>query len=99
MTAEEFEREYAERSGITGAQLRFIDRIVAPCECGDASCEGFRSVNRFTYADELDCAFDLHASQCARCRAADYCPTGLKLTLAAIELRKPRQTPPLLAER
>ncbi len=42
LTADEFERQYAERSGKTVAQLR--GRIVRPCSCGDEGCEGWQSL-------------------------------------------------------
>jgi len=44
MTADEFERRYAERSGITVAQLRALGRVVRPCDCGAEDCEGWQSV-------------------------------------------------------
>jgi hypothetical protein len=44
MTAEEFERAYAERSGITVERLRELGRIVAPCDCGEEICEGWQSL-------------------------------------------------------
>ncbi|MRH86024.1 hypothetical protein GFY24_00840 [Nocardia sp. SYP-A9097] len=43
-SADEFERAYAARSGITVAALRAHGRIVRPCECGDVLCEGWQSV-------------------------------------------------------
>lgn len=52
MTAEEFERQYAERSGITVEQLRGLGRIVAPCDCGDETCEGWQSTTAERLADE-----------------------------------------------
>jgi hypothetical protein len=45
MTADEFEAAYAQRSGITVARLRELGRVVKPCDCGDAVCEGWQSVN------------------------------------------------------
>jgi len=42
--AEEFERAYAERSGITVEQLRELGRVVRPCTCGEDYCEGWQSV-------------------------------------------------------
>ena len=53
VTAEEFERAYAERSGVTVEWLREHGRVVRPCYCGDALCEGWQSLDR-TLADELD---------------------------------------------
>jgi hypothetical protein len=53
MTAEEFERQYAERSGITVEQLRALGKIVAPCDCGADMCEGWQSTTPERLADEL----------------------------------------------
>lgn len=52
MTAEEFERQYAERSGITVERLRELGRIVAPCDCGDELCEGWQSTTAERLAEE-----------------------------------------------
>lgn len=46
MTAEEFEKQYAARSGITVEQLREMGRIVAPCHCGEDMCEGWQSTTQ-----------------------------------------------------
>jgi len=46
VTAEEFERRYAERSGVTVEWLREMGRVVVPCDCGDRICEGWISVSR-----------------------------------------------------
>jgi hypothetical protein len=46
VTAEVFEREYAERSGVTVDWLRSMERIVVPCACGDELCQGWAMVNR-----------------------------------------------------
>ena len=43
-TADEFERTYAERSGITVEQLRSYGRIVQACDCGHETCQGWASV-------------------------------------------------------
>lgn len=51
-TAEQFELEYASRSGITVERLRELGRIVAPCDCGDEICEGWQSVNGQDYYDD-----------------------------------------------
>lgn len=53
MTADEFERAYAERSGITVEQLRAAGRVVAPCRCGEDICEGWQSINAELLAEEL----------------------------------------------
>ncbi len=42
VTAEEFERLYAARLGITIEALRANGRIVAPCSCGDEICRGWQ---------------------------------------------------------
>jgi hypothetical protein len=52
MTAEEFERQYAERSGITVEQLRALGRIVAPCHCAAEICEGWQSTTPERLAEE-----------------------------------------------
>lgn len=52
MTADEFEAAYAERSGITVARLRELGRIVAPCECGDDTCEGWQSTTQARLNDK-----------------------------------------------
>ena len=57
MTAEEFERQYAERSGITVEQLRELGRIVAPCNCGEAICEGWQSTTVERLAGAVYCVF------------------------------------------
>lgn len=53
MTSEEFERGYAEWSGVTVEQLRAMGRIVRPCVCGEDSCPGWQSINRKS-AEEND---------------------------------------------
>lgn len=52
MTAAEFERQYAERSGISVERLRERGRVVRRCDCGDEACEGWQSVNREDYDDD-----------------------------------------------
>lgn len=54
MTAEEFERQYAERSGLTVQQLRKYGRIVVPCDCGDPTCEGWQSTTPERLKDEQE---------------------------------------------
>lgn len=44
ITAEEFERAYAKRSGITVEDLRKF-RTVRPCECDSLQCEGWQSIS------------------------------------------------------
>lgn len=52
MTAEEFERQYAERAGVTVEWLRGW-RTVRPCDCRDESCQGWQSVS-YEAAAEID---------------------------------------------
>jgi len=52
MTAEEFERQYAARSGLTVEQLRELGRVVAPCDCEEDCCEGWQSTTPEHLADE-----------------------------------------------
>ena len=40
--AEQFEQEYAARSGVTVAFLHAHGRFAEPCECGDPICEGWQ---------------------------------------------------------
>lgn len=54
MTADEFERAYAERSGTTVEQLRALGRIVAPCDCGEDMCEGWQSTTVERLEDEKE---------------------------------------------
>lgn len=44
MTADEFERAYAARSGVTVDELREY-RTVRPCACGEDGCEGWQSIS------------------------------------------------------
>ena len=46
ITAAQFEREYAERSGVTVEWLRAHGRVVRRCRCGEEGCEGWQSVAR-----------------------------------------------------
>lgn len=52
-SAEEFERQYAERSGMTVERLRELGRIVAPCDCAAENCEGWQSTTRERLLDEM----------------------------------------------
>jgi hypothetical protein len=51
MTADEFERAYAARSGITVEALRAAGKVVRPCDCGDDGCEGWQSLGPDAAAD------------------------------------------------
>jgi hypothetical protein len=53
MTGEEFERAYAERSGVTVEWLREQGRVARPCHCGEPGCEGWQSVNRESYDEDV----------------------------------------------
>lgn len=50
VTAEAFERAYAERSGLTLEQLRAV-KTVRPCTCGEEGCEGWQSLSHQTAAE------------------------------------------------
>jgi hypothetical protein len=47
---EQFEREYAERSGMTVEKLR-EHRTVRSCDCGEDGCEGWQCVSHEVAAD------------------------------------------------
>lgn len=51
ISPEEFERGYAERSGVTIEWLREQGRIVTTCDCGDDGCEGWQSTTSERLAD------------------------------------------------
>lgn len=51
LTADEFERAYAERSGVTVEWLRKQGLTVRPCDCGEEGCEGWQSVSQEAAAD------------------------------------------------
>ena len=50
ITADEFERQYAERSGMTVEELRGY-LTVRPCECDYEDCEGWQMVPHEFAAD------------------------------------------------
>lgn len=39
---DEFERRYAERSGITRNELRNLGRVAIPCDCNKEACAGWQ---------------------------------------------------------
>lgn len=49
-TVEQFEQEYAERSGVTVELLHAHGRYGKPCNCGDDECEGWQ----MAHADDDD---------------------------------------------
>ena len=42
MSRQEFEEEYARRSGVTIEWLREIGKISLPCDCGEEGCQGWQ---------------------------------------------------------
>lgn len=44
-SVEEFEQQYAERSGVTVEQLHSWGRFGEPCVCGEDGCKGFQMTN------------------------------------------------------
>jgi hypothetical protein len=52
MTAEEFARRYAERSGVTVAWLEEHGRAPVPCGCGADECEGWQMTIRRSIIEE-----------------------------------------------
>ena len=55
ISAEDFERQYAERSGITVEHLRELGRVVRPCDCGEENCRGWQSMSRERAAEYDEC--------------------------------------------
>ena len=45
MTKEEFERGYAERSGMTVERLHQLGQAAVPCDCDYEACEGWGMVD------------------------------------------------------
>lgn len=66
ITAEEFEKQYAARCGITVERLRYRGRVVRACHCGDKGCEGQQSISLKRMHEEEE---DWKAG---RCRAPDW---------------------------
>lgn len=46
VTRDEFERAYAERSGVTVQELHDHGRFAEPCDCGADMCEGWQMAHR-----------------------------------------------------
>ena len=42
MTKDEFEKGYAERSGVTVEWLHSMGQWAIPCDCGDEGCHGWQ---------------------------------------------------------
>ena len=53
MEAEEFFRQYAERSGVSVEQLREWGQEVFPCDCDWKWCKGWQIVNKELYYNDL----------------------------------------------
>ena len=51
ISADQFERDYAHRSGISVERLRELGRVVVRCRCGEPECEGWASVSRENAVD------------------------------------------------
>ncbi len=45
ISKEEFEKGYAERCGMTVAQLALLGRVAEPCGCGENGCQGWQMVH------------------------------------------------------
>lgn len=73
MTRIEFERGYAERSGITvkhGYELGLFPAV--PCTCGDESCEGWRR----RYSDDGPASAAPHSPEGEQGPKAGVCEDG-----------------------
>ena len=44
MTRDQFEKQYAESSGMTVEKLRELGRVVVKCRCGPGICDGWASM-------------------------------------------------------
>ena len=42
MTKDEFEKSYAEKSGMTVERLHKLGLVAIPCDCGEDSCKGWQ---------------------------------------------------------
>ena len=51
ITAEQFEREYAERSGVPIEWLHNEGLFVFPCHCSDSSCQGWQMTRASSLED------------------------------------------------
>ena len=58
MTKDEFEEQYAERSGLTVARLQELGRGAVPCHCEYSECEGWQMVNLKEYEEAKACGED-----------------------------------------
>ncbi|MDE2097730.1 MAG: hypothetical protein KGL39_10815 [Patescibacteria group bacterium] len=53
ITREEFERQFAARSGLSVAELSVLGLSVFPCPCGEDDCQGWQMVGKRFAADNL----------------------------------------------
>lgn len=58
MTRDEFERAYAERSGVTVEWLHDHDRHAYPCICGGSDCGGWQMLSRQAAIDRAELGRD-----------------------------------------
>lgn len=75
-TVEEFEAQYAARSGVTVEYLHLVGRRGAPCECGDALCDGFAMLHADEDLPSVGVLFLTHwqAMACLNCGLAGQTP-------------------------
>ena len=45
MTKDEFEKRYAENSGVSVSQLREMGLIAVPCDCSYEGCHGWKMIS------------------------------------------------------
>ena len=55
MLKDEFEKGYAERSGITVEDLHKRGQEAVPCDCGEESCHGWAMLQRFSFLPATIC--------------------------------------------
>ena len=53
MTLDEFEQQYAERSGVTVAWLHAKGQFGAPCNCGEEGCQGWQMKHKTTLQEVI----------------------------------------------
>jgi hypothetical protein len=56
-TVEEFEAQYAARSGITVKELRDLGLYGLPCDCGEDGCDGFQMRSPQPYGKTITAKF------------------------------------------
>lgn len=80
MTGDEFERGYADASGLTVEWLRAQGRIVVRCDCGDDLCRGWASVpgDIARYWAEIEMANDLGSRAPVGCAVCGHAQTHFR---------------------